>query len=41
MHIVDWIVIAAGLGTIIWVNWYFFLAARGVTNATPAAERAP
>ena len=25
----DWVVIAAGLGAIAWVNWYFFLAERG------------
>ena len=30
MHTTDWIVIAAGLGAIAWVNWYFFLAERGV-----------
>ena len=24
----DWIVVAAGLGAILWVNWYFFLAER-------------
>ena len=29
----DWIVIAAGLGAIAWVNWYFFLAQRGMTAA--------
>jgi hypothetical protein len=28
MHAIDWTVIAAGLGAIVWVNWYFFLAAR-------------
>jgi hypothetical protein len=26
MHTVDWIVIAAGLCAVAWVNWYFFLA---------------
>ncbi|CAN5140447.1 cupredoxin domain-containing protein [soil metagenome] len=29
----DWIVIAAGLGAIAWVNWYFFLAQRGIAAA--------
>ena len=38
MHTSDWIVIAAGLGAIAWVNWYFFLAERGAAHAVaPAA----
>jgi hypothetical protein len=24
----DWLVIAAGIAAIAWVNWYFFLAGR-------------
>jgi plastocyanin domain-containing protein len=31
----DWLVIAAGLGAIAWVNWYFFFAERA--SATAAA----
>ncbi len=31
MHATDWTVIAAGLGAIAWVNWYFFVAGRRVT----------
>lgn len=26
MNATDWIVLAAGLAAIAWVNWYFFLA---------------
>lgn len=37
MHGIDWIVIAAGLGAIVWVNWYFFLAERGLAYATAAS----
>jgi plastocyanin domain-containing protein len=36
MQTTDWIVIVAGLGAIAWVNWYFFLAERGLANATVA-----
>jgi plastocyanin domain-containing protein len=33
---IDWVVLAAGLGAILWVNWYFFLADRGAAvAATP------
>lgn len=28
----DWIVIAAGLAAIAWVNWYFFVAGRSDTR---------
>lgn len=28
----DWIVIAAGLAAIIWVNWYFFVAGNSKTK---------
>jgi plastocyanin domain-containing protein len=37
MHTADWIVIAAGLGAVAWVNWYFFLAERGLAHAAAAA----
>lgn len=40
MQTVDWIVIVAGLGAIAWVNWYFFLAERGLAHATVAATGA-
>ncbi len=33
MQLIDWIVIAAGLGALAWVNWYFFLAERGLARA--------
>jgi plastocyanin domain-containing protein len=36
MNTTDWIVIAAGLVAIAWVNWYFFFASRGVAVASPA-----
>lgn len=26
MTVADWIVLAAGIAAIAWVNWYFFLA---------------
>jgi len=29
----DWLVIFAGLAAIAWVNWYFFVAARGPAGA--------
>jgi plastocyanin domain-containing protein len=42
MSAMDWLVIAAGLATIAWVNWYFFLAARsGGVVATAGAGRTP
>jgi plastocyanin domain-containing protein len=40
MNTTDWIVIAAGLGAIAWVNWYFFLAERGLAHATVASAGA-
>ena len=33
----DWLVIAAGVATIAWVNWYFFLAERGSAVAKATA----
>lgn len=33
----DWVVIAAGVAAIVWVNWYFFLAKRQVTTAPERA----
>ena len=29
----EWLVVLAGVGAIAWVNWYFFLAERGVATA--------
>src|SRR4051812_22517896 len=37
MDVTDWIVIAAGLAAAAWVNWYFFLADRGIARAVAAA----
>src|ERR1035437_554553 len=41
MQATDWTVIAAGLGAIAWVNWYFFVAGRrapaAVATAMPTA----
>ena len=34
----DWAVLAAGVASIAWVNWYFFLAERGTVVATVAAD---
>lgn len=39
MTAIDWIVIAGGLGAALWVNWYFFVADRGVAGVTAAAGR--
>jgi plastocyanin domain-containing protein len=37
MNFTDWFVIAAGLAAAAWVNWYFFLADRGIARAVAAA----
>lgn len=37
MQVTDWTVIAAGLGAIAWVNWYFFVAGRRVTASVATA----
>ncbi len=29
-----WVVVAAGLAAIAWINWYFFVAERGSASAT-------
>lgn len=35
---VEWLVLAAGVAALAWVNWYFFLAERSAaTAAAPAA----
>ena len=33
MSTMEWIVIIGGIAAIIWINWYFFLARRVVSNA--------
>jgi plastocyanin domain-containing protein len=37
MTALEWIVIAAGVAAILWVNWYFFLARRPPAAAQLAA----
>lgn len=32
------LVIVAGIAAIVWVNWYFFVAARGTAAATAASD---
>lgn len=32
LNATDWLVIAAGIAGITWVNWYFFVANRGRAN---------
>ena len=34
----DWLVIAAGIAAIVWVNWYFFVAERGAAAAAVDAS---
>jgi len=31
----DWIVVAAGVAAIVWINWYFFLSGRGAEGVAP------
>src|SRR6476661_293007 len=40
MTTTDWIVVVGGIGAIVWVNWYFFLAERGTAVAAPIATSA-
>jgi len=37
----DWFVVAAGVGAIAWVNWYFFVAARRMTHSATVALGSP
>lgn len=37
MSAADWMVIVAGLATIAWINWYFFLAQRQTATAVVGA----
>lgn len=43
MNALDWIVVAVGLATIVWINWYFFLAGREAVAAVPTngAQQVP
>ena len=34
---IDWLVMLGGLGAILWINWYFFLAERRAAVAAPSA----
>jgi plastocyanin domain-containing protein len=36
----EWLVVLTGASLIIWVNWYFFLAERGVATAAVASSAA-
>jgi plastocyanin domain-containing protein len=38
MSATDWLVVAAGVATIAWINWYFFLAERGTAVAVASAQ---
>jgi plastocyanin domain-containing protein len=33
----DWAVVAGGLLTIVWINWYFFFAGKATATATAGA----
>ena len=37
MNAADWVVVAAGLLTVAWINWYFFLAERSTATAVAGA----
>ena len=34
----EWLVVAAGIAAIVWVNWYFFFAERTMAESGAAAE---
>lgn len=38
---IDWIVIVAGVATIIWINWYFFAAERAPAVAAVSSPSGP
>lgn len=40
MQLTNWLIIAAGLAAIAWVNWYFFLASQGTVATASAASGA-
>jgi hypothetical protein len=37
VNALDWIIIASGLAAIVWVNWYFLLAAPKSVPDRPAS----
>ncbi|MBW3629315.1 MAG: cupredoxin domain-containing protein [Gemmatimonadetes bacterium] len=37
MRMDEWVVLAAGIAGVGWVNWYFFVARAGTVNAASAA----
>jgi plastocyanin domain-containing protein len=41
MTTMDWLVIAGGLASIAWINWYFFIAGRSAAAATAASGGVP
>lgn len=40
VSLAEWVVLAAGVAAIGWLNWYFFLANRGTVVARRAADTA-
>lgn len=34
LRMIDWLVIAAGVAAILWVNWYFFRAERSAATSS-------
>lgn len=38
MNPMTWLVVAAGVAAIAWVNWYFFIAQRSAVSATAATS---
>jgi len=37
LALIDWLVMLGGLGAVLWINWYFFLAERRAAVAAPSA----
>ncbi len=37
MPLASWLVVAAGIAAIAWINWYFFLAPKAAVTAAPSA----
>ena len=40
LSLTDWLVIAAGIAAIAWVNWYFFLADGAAKRSATRSESA-
>ncbi len=38
MTVAEWLVVAAGIAAIVWVNWYFFFAQRTTAELGAGAE---